>query len=132
MTRSSVDIVRPLALALPEVEESQHFGTPDFRVRGKIFATARHHEALCMLKLPLHIQEAMVENRPDVFSLPPGGWAKHGATYADADKIDPDLLKDLLNLAWRQVAPKKLAAAHAASLAAPIPERPDGRRYRKP
>jgi hypothetical protein len=114
MTRPSIDVVRPLALALPEVEESQHFGTPDFRVRGKIFATARHQEALCMLKLPLHIQEAMVQTRPDVFTLPPGGWAKQGATYADTDKIDPDLLKDLLELAWRRTAPKKLATAHAA------------------
>jgi hypothetical protein len=116
MSQPSIDVVRPLALALPEVEESQHFGTPDFRVRGKIFATARHNEALCMLKLPLHIQEAMVESRPDVFSLPPGGWAKHGATYADTDKIDPDLLKDLLDLAWRRTAPKKLAAAHDPKL----------------
>jgi hypothetical protein len=114
MIRPSINVLRPLALALPEVEESQHFGTPDFRIRGKIFATARHHEALCMLKLPLHIQEAMVEEQPDIFSLPPGGWAKHGSTYADTDKIDADLLKDLLDLAWRHVAPKKLALAYAA------------------
>ena len=112
MSKPSIDVVRSLALALPEVEESQHFGTPDFRVRGKIFATARHGAAICMLKLPPHIQEAMVATRPDVFSLPPGGWSKHGATYADTDKIDPDLLKDLLELAWRRTAPKKLAAAH--------------------
>ena len=114
MTRPSIDLVRRLALALPQTEESSHFGTPDFRVRGRIFATARHHEALCMLKLPLHIQAAMVENQPDVFSLPPGGWARGEATHADTDKIDPDLLRDLLDLAWRQTAPKKLAAAHAA------------------
>ena len=84
-------------------------------------------KALGMLKLPLHIQEAMVENQPDVFSLPPGGWAKHGWTYADTDKIDLDLLRDLLDLAWRQVvAPKKLAAAYAA----PSREDLNGRRPR--
>ena len=27
---------RRLALALPEAEESQHMGHPDFRVRGKV------------------------------------------------------------------------------------------------
>src|SRR5579875_1655988 len=117
--RPSIEVLRPLALALPEVEESQHFGTPDFRVRGKIFATARHNEPLCMLKLPLHIQEAMVENAPDVFSLPPGGWARHGSTYADTDKIDLDLLKDLLDLAWRRAAPKKLLAQHPAATGTP-------------
>jgi len=114
MNCPSIAVIRPLALALPEVAESQHFGTPDFRLRGKIFATARHSEAICMVKLPLHIQEAMVENQPDVFGLPPSGWAKHGATYVNTDKIDPDLLKDLLDLAWRKAAPKKLSAAHAA------------------
>ncbi len=119
MIRPSIDIIRPLALALPEVEESQHFGTPDFRVRGKIFATARHHEPLCMLKLPPHIQEAMVQNQPDVFSLPPGGWARNGATCANTCKIDPDLLKDLLDLAWRRTAPKRLAAARDAATGTP-------------
>lgn len=33
------DAFRKLALALDGVEESAHMGHPDFRVRGKIFAT---------------------------------------------------------------------------------------------
>ncbi len=115
MSRPSLDILRPLALALPETAESSHFDTPDFRVRGKIFATARHDAARAVLKLPLHIQEAMLENQPEVFSLT-AGWGKHGWTFVQTDRIDPDLLKDLLDLAWRQVAPKKLVAAHAAKL----------------
>ena len=113
MSRPSIDIVRPLALALPEVEESRHLGTPDFRVRSKIFATAHHDAARAVLKLPLHIQEAMLENQPAVFSLT-AGWGKHGWTFVNTDKIDPDLLKDLLDLSWRQVAPKTLVTAHAA------------------
>jgi hypothetical protein len=31
--------VRRLALSLPDVEESSHHGTPDFRASGKIFST---------------------------------------------------------------------------------------------
>jgi len=62
----SLDLIRRLALALPETTESAHFGTPDFRVGGKIFATARVSEPLAMLKLPPHIQEAMVAAHPDV------------------------------------------------------------------
>ena len=118
MSRPSIEIVRPLAMALPEAEESQHFGTPDFRVRGKIFATASLDGTRCVLKLPLHIQEAMMENEPDVFALPPG-WGKHGWTFAQTDKIDPALLTDLLDLAWRTVAPKRLAAARAAAAERP-------------
>jgi len=33
---------RQLALALPEAAEAAHMGYPDFRVRGKIFATLGH------------------------------------------------------------------------------------------
>ena len=32
------DRFRELAMRLPAVEEHDHFGTPSFRVRGKIFA----------------------------------------------------------------------------------------------
>jgi hypothetical protein len=35
----SPDDFRRLALALPEAEERAHGGRPDFRVRGKVFAT---------------------------------------------------------------------------------------------
>ena len=36
---------RGLALALPEAVESSHMDHPDFRVRGKIFATLGPGEA---------------------------------------------------------------------------------------
>ena len=112
--RPSVEVIRPLALALAETSESSHMGTPDFRVRGKIFATARFDGPRAVLKAPLHIQDALIAQNPEAFSLIPG-WGKYGWTFVETDKIDADLLRDLLDLAWRQVAPKRLAAAHAAS-----------------
>lgn len=33
----TLDRFRELAMQLPQVEEVDHFGTPSFRVRGKIF-----------------------------------------------------------------------------------------------
>ncbi len=113
MSPPSIEILRAFIRTVPETVESSHMGTPDFRVGGKIFATGRVDGPRMVLKLPLHIQEAMLENQPEAFSLTPG-WGRHGWTFAETDKIDADLLQDLLNLAWRQVAPKKLAAAHAA------------------
>ena len=35
----SADTFRRIALSLPEASESAHMAHPDFRVRGKIFAT---------------------------------------------------------------------------------------------
>ncbi len=113
MSRPSIDILRAFACGMPETAESSHMGTPDFRIRGKIFATGRTDGPRAVLKLPLHIQEAMLATHPDAFSLTPG-WGRHGWTFVETDKIDAQLLEDLLNLAWRQIAPKTLAAAHAA------------------
>jgi hypothetical protein len=48
--RNGADIVRPLALKMPEAEEAAHFDFPSFRVRGKIFATAQPNRPLAMLK----------------------------------------------------------------------------------
>jgi hypothetical protein len=56
----TLEIVRELALALPEVEEHDHWGRPSFRIRGKIFATLWPAEQRAMLKLPLAEQAALL------------------------------------------------------------------------
>jgi hypothetical protein len=114
----SLEIIRKLAAAFPESTESAHLGTPDFRVRGKIFATASAQHGRAVVKLPIHIQEALLQSDPTAFSLP-AGWGRHGWTYVDTDKIGGDRLKDLLDISWRQVAPKMLAAAYAVSSETP-------------
>ncbi len=105
---------KKLALSLPEAEERDHFGSPSFRVRGKIFAqlsAVGESEARAVLKLPLADQTALVLADPQTFALIPQ-WGRHGWTYARLDGLDAALFADLLRKSWRQVAPKKLAAAH--------------------
>ena len=114
----SVEIVRALALALPEAEEKSHFQIPDFRVKGKVFCTARTAEPLCMVKLPLEIQAALVQAHPGVIYPAAGAWGRGGATMLRTDLIDPDLLADLIGLAWRRTAPAKLVAQHFPDLKA--------------
>lgn len=45
-----------LALAMPEAEASEHFGKPDYRVGGRIFATAGRVDGRAVLKLTLDQQ----------------------------------------------------------------------------
>jgi len=49
---------RRLALGLPEASEAGHMGHPDFRVRGKIFATLGPQETWGMVKLTAEQQAA--------------------------------------------------------------------------
>jgi hypothetical protein len=114
--KSGADVMRPLALKLPEAAELPHFGFPSFRVRGKIFATARLDRPLGMVKLPPEVQQAVIAEHPDAFSPAAGAWGRGGSTMVATDKVPCALLEDVLVTAWASAAPRALAAQHAARL----------------
>ena len=102
----TADAFRKLALKLPEVAESAHMGHPDFRVRGKIFATLGYPDAgFGMVKLTPEQQEALVNAEPAVFARVKGGWGKGGATQVFLERAKTKSLGLALTLAWRNVAP---------------------------
>lgn len=105
--RGSDVLLRKLALKLPDTTEEPHFDMPSFRVRGKIFATARLTEPKAMLKLPVELQQAMSAAHPGVIWPVPGAWGLKGATFVDTDRIDKKLLADLLASAWTAAHAKK-------------------------
>jgi hypothetical protein len=102
---------RRLALRLPEAEERGHMGHPDFRVRGKIFATLGYPDAgWGMVKLTPDQQEALIEDAPGAFAPVKGAWGRGGATSVRLAKVDARRLATALGLAWRNSAPASLAA----------------------
>jgi len=107
----TLDEFRTLALALPEAIESAHFDHPDFRVSGKIFATLQPEHGRAVVKLPLDEMLSLTELDPRTFSGAKG-WAKSGWTVIELARAKPAHVRELLDTAWRQVAPKKLAKQH--------------------
>jgi GNAT superfamily N-acetyltransferase len=105
---------RRAALALPEVIESAHMGRPDFRVRGKIFATLSAERELAMAKLTPEQQEMVCAAEPAVFVPVPGGWGRRGSTHIRLEAADAGTLASAVLMAWRNVAPKRLVAQHGA------------------
>ena len=100
---------RRIALSLPEAEEGSHFGNPDFRIGGKIFATlSLEREGYGVLLLSPEQQAGMVADAPDIFSPVPGGWGRKGSTRVLLAKVTPDVLKGALLLAWKRKTPKRL------------------------
>ena len=105
----TVDEFRTLALNQPEAAEAAHMDHPDFRVRGKIFATLGHpDEGWGMVKLTVDQREEFVREDPDVFRPVPGGWGRTGATHVRLSAATAELLQPALTAAWRNVAPKRL------------------------
>ncbi|TWB55285.1 YjbR protein [Rhizobium sp. ERR 922] len=62
-----------LALGLPETAEGSHFGTRDFRVRGKIFMTLRGPD-FCVVKLTPDQQQMASAIMPRHVAAVPGSW----------------------------------------------------------
>ena len=97
---------RRIALTMPEAVEGAHFGNPDFRVAGKIFATlALEKEGFGVLLLSPEQQAGMVEDAPELFSPVPGGWGRQGSTRVCLPKVPPAILEAALRTAWRKRAP---------------------------
>jgi hypothetical protein len=102
---------RRIALGFPEATESAHMDHPDFRVAGKVFATLGCPEkGWGMVKLLPKEQVFFIEAEPDVFAPAKGSWGLRGATTVRLRTAEKATLRRALEAAWRNVAPKRLAA----------------------
>jgi hypothetical protein len=101
--------VRKFALGLPEAAEEDHFGRPSFRVRGRIFATLPDFEHLNVMIAPFDV-DGVVRDDPD--SCEPLLWGKEVRGVRVKLRVaQPEMVRDLLAVAWRRKAPKGLANA---------------------
>ncbi len=106
----TADDFRRLALGFPETAESEHMGHPDFRVRGKIFATLFWPDGTRgMVKLTPEQQSMFVKAEPAVFEPVQGGWGRQGATSVHLEAATEPTLRSAILTAWLKAAPKRLA-----------------------
>lgn len=101
---------RKITLSMAEAVESAHMGHPDFRVKGKIFATlfTRDGEDFGMVKLTPVQQRVFVDAKPAAYEPIKGGWGAKGCTQVRLAKADQKSVRDAVFTAWCNTAPKKL------------------------
>lgn len=118
---STLDDVRRLATALPQVEESTSYGSPAFRVGGKVFATVRGArraeivdrlvglgaEILVAWCHDVGEREALIAARPDRF-FTTDHYRDHPSVLVRLETVDDDDLRELLEDAWDARAPQSL------------------------
>jgi hypothetical protein len=110
----TADGFRTLALALPEASEHTHMQHPDFRVRGKIFATLGYPDVKWgVLKLTPQQQQVYVRAEPDVFVPVKGAWGARGATQVKLRAARKGSVARALRTAWENTAPKTLVRSAA-------------------
>jgi hypothetical protein len=100
---------RSMALALPDAEEREHMGHPDFRVGGRIFATLGYPDSeWAMVKLYPDQQRDFVAAAPKMFVPVKGEWGRQGCTSVRLKAATQARAKAALYLAWRNAAAKTM------------------------
>jgi hypothetical protein len=102
------DEFREIALSFPEAEERSHMNHPDFRVGGKIFATLGPDLVWGMAKLTPTQQQDYLRTEPAAFKPASGAWGTGGATIITLEHANEEAVRQALNAAWRNTAPKHL------------------------
>jgi hypothetical protein len=93
---------RRIALGLSGAVEGSHMGHPDFRAKGKIFASLQSADR-GMVKLTPEQQARVVAGCPDAFAPESGAWGRQGYTRVHLKHADAEHVGEAMTLAWQNV-----------------------------
>ncbi len=106
--------IRKHALSLPGVTEEPHFERTSFRVRGKIFVTAKSSETHIHVFVPESAREPALSMHSDYMSKLLWGGKVVGLRV-ELPKAQAGVVKDLVDIAWQSKAPRTEVLARAGS-----------------
>ena len=104
--KTDFDVVRDLALKLPDVEDSTIHGAPSLKVRGRLLACQAIHRSAEPNTLAVRID---FEQRAELMAADPrvyyvtDHYVNYPTVLARLSQIDRVSLQDLLQLSWRFV-----------------------------
>ena len=95
---------RAAALKVPGAVEAAHMNHPDFRVKGKIFASLGYpDECWGMVKLAPELQRSFMKKAPDAFKPCSGAWGVRGATNVHLASAKKRVLSEALRAASENI-----------------------------
>ena len=111
MPRSTItfDVVRDIGLTLSGVEESTTYGAPALKVHGKLLACVPSHHsaepASLVVRVDLDDRAELLAADPDVYYVTEH-YAGSNAVLVRLSKVNPNVLRDLLGMAYKFVTRK--------------------------
>lgn len=113
---TTTDDVRGWAMALPEVEETSHFRfhVPVWKVRGKTFLGMDRDETTAVFCVSEQEADDEAEASPATCAAVRRQDARRSflGLQVELRGLSGERLRDLTERAWRQQAPRRLAAEH--------------------
>ena len=94
-----------IARTLPGAEESTSYGTPAFKVKGKLFARFHQDGEALVVSVDFDEREEMMNADPEKFYIT-DHYRNYPWILVRLSKVRPDELRDLLMGSWRRAAPK--------------------------
>ena len=104
----TLEQVRAFALSLPEANEEPHFDRTSFRVKGKIFLTARPSEDQVNVFVQEEARVEALDTHPEFVSELLWG-KKPGGLRVELAGLPAAIMEELVQSAWVSKAPKKIS-----------------------
>src|SRR2546421_3738648 len=95
------ETVRQIAQTLPGAEESTSYGTPAFKVKGKLFARFHQGGEALVVSVDFEQREEMMNTSPEKFYIT-DHYLKYPWVLVRMSSVTPDELRDLLVGSWRR------------------------------
>src|SRR5271170_891734 len=98
--RITYDIVREMALALPNVEEGRSYGAPALKMKGKLFVRLREDLDSIVLKTTFDRREELMAADPETYYIT-DHYLEYEWILVRLSKVRLEVLRDLLQGAYR-------------------------------
>jgi hypothetical protein len=110
---ATLETVRAILEALPGVEEGVSYGTPGFRVKGKFLGRLREDGETFVVKVSFEERDALMSVFPEAF-FTTDHYRGYPSVLIRLPVVEVDVLRDVLEVAWRDLAPKRLVSERGA------------------
>lgn len=94
---------RRIVLGMDGATEGAHMQHPDFRAKGRIFATLHADAKHGVVKLTPEQQTAFVTEHPAAFVPESGAWGRQGYTRVLLAAAEDEVVGEAVTLAWQNV-----------------------------
>jgi hypothetical protein len=102
--------IRKIALALPGVEEGTSYGTAALRVKGKFLARLKEDGKSVVFRVGFDERDLLMQTKPEVFYIT-DHYLGYPAVLLRLSAASKKEAADIIEMAWRLVAPKRLKAS---------------------